>query len=134
VSLDDAYVLFVPAPCPFLTANGSRGNPAARNTLVQAWRAKAAWITRVAGLPRIDEHVQIVAWVNRGHNRGGRWDPTNWIDTAKACVDGIVQGGLLADDDSSRVTGPDMRAGSMRETPGLTILIRPHAPEKEPRS
>ena len=121
-----SYVLFVPAPAPFIVSNGSHGNWQAKATLVKAWCAKGAM------LPSFDQHVRIVAWVHRGHNRGGRWDPTNWAGTAKAAIDGLVDSGVLADDNSTLVTGPDMRAGSFRKERGLTILITPHEPEKEP--
>jgi hypothetical protein len=43
--------------------------------------------------------------------RGGRVDPANYYPTFKACVDGIVDAAVIADDDSTRLIGPDMRRG-----------------------
>lgn len=41
----------------------------------------------------------------------GRRDPANWYPTFKAAVDGLVDAGLLEDDDHEHVLGPDMRLG-----------------------
>lgn len=43
--------------------------------------------------------------------RAGRYDPNNLWPTVKAAVDGLVDSGLLADDDHKHVIGPDMRHG-----------------------
>ncbi|MFD0358270.1 hypothetical protein ACFVHW_31755 [Streptomyces sp. NPDC127110] len=40
-----------------------------------------------------------------------RADPANWYPSFKAAVDGIVDAGVLEDDDHTRVIGPDMRIG-----------------------
>lgn len=40
-----------------------------------------------------------------------RRDPANWAPTAKAIVDGLVDAGVLPDDDHRHVTGPDLRRG-----------------------
>ena len=44
-------------------------------------------------------------------NRGGRFDPANWYPSFKAAVDGLVDAGVLEDDDHTRLIGPDMRPG-----------------------
>lgn len=41
-----------------------------------------------------------------------RRDPANWAPTAKAIVDGLVDAGLLPDDDHTHLTGPDLRRGT----------------------
>lgn len=40
-----------------------------------------------------------------------RRDSANWQPSAKAAVDGLVDAGVLDDDDHTRVTGPDPRMG-----------------------
>lgn len=40
-----------------------------------------------------------------------RRDPANWYPTVKAAVDGLVQVGVLPDDDAGTLLGPDMRIG-----------------------
>jgi hypothetical protein len=53
--------------------------------------------------------VRIVASVWKPTDN--RWDPGNWYPTAKACVDGIVDAGIIPDDNWRLVEGPDMRRG-----------------------
>lgn len=123
-------VIVIEAPASFIVANGSHGHYQVRRRLVAAWREQAA--ASAAGLPAFDGHVRITAYVNRCHNRGGRWDPANWYPTAKACVDGLRDAGVLVDDSTAYVTGPDMRAGSVQPTNRLTLVIDYATPEKEP--
>ncbi|MFM9566151.1 hypothetical protein [Streptomyces turgidiscabies] len=54
----------------------------------------------------------------------GRRDPANWYPSFKACVDGLVDAGLFEDDDHTRVLGPDMRLGSVRERDQLVLVVR----------
>ena len=129
--MTDAYILVIPAPAPWINAN-QRGTWKASAPHKAAWRAKAAWAARAAHLPAIDGHVRIVAFVQRNHRRGGRWDPANWQDTAKAAIDGLVDAGVLRDDSTRYVTGPDMRAGSVQPTNRLLLVIRRAEPEQEP--
>ena len=53
--------------------------------------------------------VRIIAHIWKP--RRGRYDPNNLWPTIKACVDGLVDAGLIADDDHTHVIGPDMRHG-----------------------
>lgn len=49
---------------------------------------------------------------------GRRRDAGNWHPTAKALIDGIVDSGLLADDDRKHLIGPDLRITDERGKPG----------------
>lgn len=53
--------------------------------------------------------------------RAGRADPANWYPSFKAAVDGLVDAGLLEDDDHTRLIGPDMRLGA--KTPGGQLML-----------
>ena len=53
-----------------------------------------------------------------------RRDAANWHPTAKALVDGLIDAGLLPDDDNTHVTGPDMRAGTGPYA--IHLAIPPH--------
>ncbi|MFJ4684680.1 hypothetical protein [Streptomyces sp. NPDC088789] len=53
-----------------------------------------------------------------------RRDPANWYPSFKACVDGLVDQGVLDDDDHTRVTGPDMRIGHVVSGSRLVLHIR----------
>ncbi|RKN50081.1 hypothetical protein D7231_35860, partial [Streptomyces klenkii] len=60
--------------------------------------------------------------------RGGRRDPANWYPSFKALIDGIVDAGVLEDDDHSRVIGPDMRLGPVVRGGQLVLVVRALAP------
>lgn len=123
------YELIITAPCA-LTKAGNRTALWITSNKRLHWREKARrtrwWRTstythaRNEGIPRLDR-AHITATVHRA--RGGRFDPSNWADTAKACVDGLVDAGVFDDDDHTRVTGPDMRAGEPRPEPCLVLTI-----------
>ncbi|MCZ4099819.1 hypothetical protein [Streptomyces sp. H39-C1] len=54
----------------------------------------------------------------------GRRDPANWYPSFKACVDGLVDQGVLEDDDHTRVVGPDMRIGHVVSGSRLVLHVR----------
>ena len=53
------------------------------------------------------ERARLVAWVRFPDGR--RRDLHNYMPTLKALVDGLVDAGLLPDDDVRHLQGPDMR-------------------------
>jgi len=55
---------------------------------------------------------------------GHRRDPANWYPSFKACVDGLVDAGVLNDDDHAHVIGPDMRIGPVVPRSQLVLYIR----------
>ena len=124
-----AWTITVPAPVGlnrngkrtalWLTANDRR-KWWAKAPLVRQWRALGRKAATEAALPPLDR-VQVKAYVHRA--RGGRFDPSNWADTAKAVLDGIVDARVLEDDSHEYVIGPDMRAGEPRDTPCLVLTI-----------
>jgi len=96
----------IPAPCEWLNSNDRR-HRMAHAKLTKAWR-EAAWAA-CRNIGPLNWPVTITAHVFKP--RGGRYDPGNLYPTAKACLDGIVDAGLIPDDDHKHVTGPDMRHG-----------------------
>lgn len=62
----------------------------------------------------------------------GRCDPANWYPSFKAAVDGIVDAGLLDDDDHTRVVGPDMRLGPKVKGGQLVLVVRGLGPGEDP--
>lgn len=62
----------------------------------------------------------------------GRRDPANWYPSFKACIDGLVDAGLLEDDDHTRLLGPDMRLGEKRRGGQIVLVVRGLAPDEDP--
>jgi len=96
----------VPAPCAFINSN-QRLHRMAQAKLTKLWRQATA--TAAHGIPQIDGRVHIIAHIYKP--RGGRYDTNNLAPTTKACVDGLVDAGLLLDDSVEYVIGPDLRHG-----------------------
>ncbi|MFD7093349.1 RusA family crossover junction endodeoxyribonuclease [Streptomyces xanthophaeus] len=53
-----------------------------------------------------------------------RADPANWYPSFKAAVDGLVDAGVLEDDDHTRVVGPDMRIGPVIKGGRISLHIQ----------
>lgn len=100
---DDAVkpiTLDIPAPCDWISSN-SRTGWRVKAKLTKQWREAAGWRAKEAGvqsMQRADIAVRVILPTAR------RRDPHNLIDTFKACCDGLVDVGVLPDDDSTRLT------------------------------
>ena len=116
-----SLTLTIPAPCDWLNAN-ERLHWAEKARRTRAWRyaAHMAVLSQHKGA-RFDVPVQITVTVHK--TRAGRYDVANYGVTAKAIVDGLVDSGLLEDDDNTRVIGPDMRAGEKRAEPCVVVRV-----------
>lgn len=125
------HLLTIPAPCDWLRLNGGHGNRYAKADLIRQWRHAAAWQAKLAHTPRLTTYpVRIVATIHLD-TKPSRWDATNWLPTAKACIDGLVlhpkHGGadVLTDDSNRFVIGPDMRAGDQWADAAIVLRIEP---------
>lgn len=101
------YVVVEVPAAEWLTSNG-RYHWASRARRTRKLRTRAALAARAARVPpmvraRITVHVH-------GRTRA-RTDPANAYPAIKACVDGLVDAGVLPDDDAAHLDGPDMRLG-----------------------
>lgn len=60
-----------------------------------------------------------VSWPNKR-----RRDVHNIMPTVKACIDGIVDSGLLVDDSDKYLVGPDLRVADTLAPKGSAFLLR----------
>ena len=89
--------------------------------IVRNWRLRTAILARKV---KPVGHAHVICYLHFDDNR--RRDAGNWYPTAKACLDGIVDAGVLEDDSDNYVVGPDMRRGD--NSPGgfaITITLDP---------
>ena len=115
--LEPLLRLWVPQPAPWLNSNDRR-HRMAQAKITKAWREAASEVG--VGLPTFEQPVRIVAEVWK--SRLGDYDAGNLYPTAKACVDGYRDAGILIEDNNRYVVGPDMRHGGKGE-PGLFFLF-----------
>lgn len=94
-------------------------------------RQAASWQARAARLPADLPHVTVgLTWVvnDRRRRDGGE----NLAPTFKALLDGLVDYGLVADDDPAHVTrGPSVIAYRPGETPHIELHITLNGPDKK---
>ncbi|WP_020116773.1 hypothetical protein [Streptomyces canus] len=72
------------------------------------------------------ERAYILGVLHPGSRR--RIDPANFYPSFKAAVDGLVDAGVLEDDDHTRLVGPDMRIGPVVKGSQLTLVIQELTP------
>lgn len=89
------WTLVLPYTSPPLTMN-DRLHRHARSRTVRQVRASAAVLARAHQVPRLDRIAVELHYVPRN---AGRRDPINLAPTAKACEDGLVDAGVVPDDD-----------------------------------
>jgi crossover junction endodeoxyribonuclease RusA len=104
-----SWHITLPAGTPLLNAN-QRLHHHPKAQLTKTIRDAACLLARQARIPNL-QHAHICYVVHPG-GVVRRRDPGNWAPTAKAAVDGLVDAGVLPDDDSTRLLGPDPRIGA----------------------
>jgi len=117
------WTIQIPAPAGWINANG-RTDTRALGPIVKAWREAARLYALQAKLPRGLARVHVLARCHFVVNR--RRDVGNSYPTAKAAVDGLVDYGLIADDNDDILLGPDMRRGpnvDKKAYPGGGLLV-----------
>lgn len=114
------WTVELPAGIPLLTAN-QRPHWRARARLTKTIREAAYWSAKASKVPSlVCAHITVDY---RPVDRRRR-DPGNWAPSAKAAVDGLVDAGILPDDDAHHLVGPDMRLGDIAPKAQLILHIR----------
>lgn len=104
-----------------LNANDRSSHWGRRQTRTAALRQAAAWLAKAQRIPRL-QRAHILAVYEPPDRR--KRDAANYYPSVKACVDGIVtDAGVLADDDSGHLDGPDMRMGPVCKGGRLVLVI-----------
>lgn len=109
--------LTIEPPCALINAN-DRLHHHAKARLTKAWR-EAAWLASTS--ERRFDQVHITVAIRFPDNR--RRDVGNYYPTAKACLDGLVDAGVLPDDNDTHVVGPDMRRDRPNGPLRVTVTI-----------
>nr|WP_119589804.1 hypothetical protein [Streptomyces scabiei] len=133
------YVIELPATLRLLNSN-QRLHPKRR--MEYTGKIRAAAMEAVSECPALLDALTAAkpgALFERTHVLGvlhpptnGRRDPANWYPSFKAAVDGLVDAGVLEDDDHTRLLGPDMRLGAKRKRAQLVLVVRGLGPGEDP--
>lgn len=107
-------------PCDLISANG-RLHHHVKAPLTRAWRQLAAATINAGFYPDRYERAHITVAIRFPTNH--RRDVGNYYPTAKAIVDGLVDAQLLADDDDTRVIGPDLRRDRPNGPLRVTVTV-----------
>jgi crossover junction endodeoxyribonuclease RusA len=111
----------MPAGQDLLNAN-QRLHWAAKARITRQLRSDAFLLAKYHKVPHL-ERVHVFCVVEPDP-RTRRRDPGNWSVSAKALVDGLVDAGVVDDDDSKHLVGPDMRLGKPHPGGRLVLIIR----------
>ncbi len=111
------------APAKLISSN-QRLHHMARHRLTRDWRLATLQYARAGKLRKLHRaQITITIGFPTKHHR----DINNYQPTAKAIIDGLVDYGLLPDDNDVYLIGPDLRRGEQVSTsvPRLTVDITP---------
>lgn len=91
----------------------------ARAAKTKAWREYTRVLTHTSSIPALTR-ATITGHIYKPHKR--RYDPHNLFPTMKAIVDGIVDAGVLEDDDHTHLTVALTHGGIDRSQPPHLII------------
>lgn len=115
-----SWVVALPAGTLLINANTAM-HFRAKAERVKVIRNAAATLARHLKVPALEQaHVYYIV---RPAGAARRRDPGNWSPSAKAAVDGLVDAGVLPDDNSDRLLGPDPRIGPPIKHSQLVLVI-----------
>ena len=117
--MTDEHRLSVPAP--LLTTNRERsGHWHTRADVVRQTRESAHWLAKAASLPKVDKvRVEFFPYQAKGRLA----DAGAHLPTAKAVLDGIVDAGVLPDDNPKHVLSLVMHAPQRAKQDRMDVLL-----------
>ncbi|MFE6126677.1 hypothetical protein ACFQ6Q_00170 [Streptomyces sp. NPDC056437] len=117
----NTWRLALPPETTLINANDRSTHPAKRAGFVKVIR-QAAWaMARHDKIPALQRaHI---FYVIHPDTKTRRRDPGNWSPSAKAAVDGLVDAGILPDDNHTHLLGPDPRIGTPVKGSQLVLYI-----------
>lgn len=93
------YRLDLPWPRPPLNHN-QRLHHMVEARIKAEVRERVGWLAKAAKIPPAQ---RITVQLHYAPGRRGRQDPMNWTRTSKPAIDGIVDAGVVRDDDTEHV-------------------------------
>lgn len=112
--------LSIPAPGHWVSTNSQRHKHHYTQAAgVKPWRTLAAALA--AGHPPFTAPVIIEAVVHKSRNV--RWDVDGITPTVKACIDGLRDAGVLAEDDDRHVIALNVRVGCVCKPARVELRI-----------
>lgn len=114
------YTIALPPGLELLNANDRDAHWARRKRVTEALREATGWSARTQRIPAL-QRAYILGVYEPPDRR--RRDPANLYPSFKACVDGLVDAGVLPDDDAAHLEGPDMRLGEVCRRGRLVLHV-----------
>jgi len=120
VAAPRAWRIEMPAGAELLNSNDRDGHWGRRKRVTGELRQAAGWLAKAQRIPRL-ERAHILAILQPPDNR--KRDPGNWYPSYKACIDGMVDAGILPDDYAKYLDGPDPRLGDVFPRGRIVFII-----------
>lgn len=117
-------VYTVEIPGPLVSLNSERsGHYFTRAAATKQWRHSAGWAAKAARIPTL---AVVIIEAQPFQSKGILADAGNHLPSVKAAIDGLVDVGVLHDDDPAHVVALILHAPK-RGNDGLTLTLQPVA-------
>jgi hypothetical protein len=115
----------VVVPAPEVITLNARAHWTANHRAAAALRLRGGWAARTSGAPHL-ARADLTVWVVYPARVTRRRDVSNYLATVKPLLDGMVDAGVLPDDDDEHLTGPDLRPYHGGDIDDLDELVAAH--------
>jgi crossover junction endodeoxyribonuclease RusA len=118
--MSDTYVIEIPGPLVSLNAERRQRHWAVRSEATKQWRHSAGWAAKAAKIPPLSV---VIVEAQPWQSKGVLADAGNHLPSVKAAIDGLVDVGVLHDDDPTHVAALILLA-PRRGNDGLTLTVQ----------